>query len=82
MNLLNALAVADAKEMLRDAEMEMLHELFTTVAFWEKVIFISGKRSYVFLGEGHIYFWENGHIYVLLFTFEASSLLLEKSFNI
>ena len=37
MNLLNALAVADAKEMLRDAEMETLHELLTTVAFWEKV---------------------------------------------
>lgn len=37
MNLLNALAVADAKEMLRDAEMEMLHTLLTTVAFWEKV---------------------------------------------
>ena len=37
MNLLNALAVADAKEMLEDAEMETLYDLLTTVAFWEKV---------------------------------------------
>ena len=38
MNLLNALAVADAKEMLEDADLEMLHSLLTTVAFWEKVL--------------------------------------------
>ena len=38
MNLLNALAVADAKEMLEDADLEMLHGLLTTVAFWEKVV--------------------------------------------
>ena len=38
MNLLNALAVADAKEMLEDADLEMLHSLLTTVAFWEKVV--------------------------------------------
>ena len=38
MNLLNALAVADAKDMLEDADMEMLHSLLTTVAFWENIV--------------------------------------------
>ena len=38
MNLLNALAVADAKEMLEDADMEMLHSLLRTVAFWEHLV--------------------------------------------
>ena len=38
MNLLNALAVADAKEMLEDADMETLCSLLGTVAFWEKVM--------------------------------------------
>ena len=38
MNLLNALAVADAKEMLEDADMEMLHSLLRTVAFWENLV--------------------------------------------
>lgn len=38
MNLLNALAVADANEMLEDADMEMLHGLLVTVTFWENLV--------------------------------------------
>ena len=38
MNLLNALAVADAKELLEDAEMEMLRSLLKTVSFWENLL--------------------------------------------
>ena len=33
MNLLNALAIADTKELLEDAEMEMLHSLLETISF-------------------------------------------------
>ena len=37
MSLLNALAVADAREMLEVADMEMLRGLLATVAFWENL---------------------------------------------
>ena len=37
MNLLNALAIADTKELLEDAEMEMLHSLLETISFWENL---------------------------------------------
>ena len=37
MNLLNALAIMDTKELLEDVEMEMLYSLLETVAFWENL---------------------------------------------
>lgn len=37
MNLLNALAVADASQMLQDADTEMLINLLSTVSYWEKI---------------------------------------------
>jgi len=37
MNLLNALAIMDTKELLEDVEIEMLHSLLETVAFWENL---------------------------------------------
>ena len=37
MNLLNALAIVDTKELVEDAEMEMLSSLLETVSFWENL---------------------------------------------
>merc|ERR1719422_1266612 len=37
MNLLNALAIVDTRELVEDAEMEMLFSLMETVSFWENL---------------------------------------------
>lgn len=37
MNLLNALAIVDTRELMDDAEMEMLSSLLETVSFWENL---------------------------------------------
>jgi len=37
MNLLNALAIVDTRELLEDAEMETLYSLLETVSFWENL---------------------------------------------
>ena len=38
MNLLNALAVDDARVMRTEAEMTTLYQLFETIAFWDNVL--------------------------------------------
>ena len=37
MNLLNALAIVDTKELMDDVDMEMLLSLMETVSFWENL---------------------------------------------